>query len=184
MFLLLSAMLVGCSRRVESPEPDASGITEYKLEPNPQEISPKMYNWEVMLTKADSKNGSYEIIQLTQPMKEDLQASQAATKVLIDGEMIVPNQDGIIHFKLHVGDTKPAENMNAPGNIGHPIIFSGRGTGKGSSNWIVLPGSEVGQVTPSGQGTLLSEGKLSLIQFVVSNADGETFLADVMLRRK
>ena len=184
LFLLLSAMFLGCSRRPESPEPNISGITEYKLESNPQEISPKMYNWEVLLTKEDSKNRSYEIIQTIRPMEESLTENRATTNILIDKKMIVPNQEGNIHFKLYIGDREPTQNMNGPGNIGHPIIFSGRGTGKGASSWIVLPGSKVGQVTPSDKGTPLSEGKLNLIQFVVSNANGEEFQADVILRRK
>jgi hypothetical protein len=180
----LLAVGLGNSFAAKSPETNFSGITEYASEPNPQEISPKMYNWEVKLNKADSQNGAYEIVQITKPRKADSKAVEAATTVLIESKMIVRNQDGIINFNIFVGDKEPKQNMGRRGNIGQPIIFSGRGTGKGESNWIVLPGTKVDQVAPSVKGAQLSNGKLTLSQFIVTNDRGEKFQADVILRRK
>ena len=87
--------------------------------------------------------------------------------------MIVPTQD-----------EQPKPNMPGPGRIGEPIIFSGRGTGKGQSNWIYLPGSKLDNVVSSIKGTQMSDRKLNLIQFIVTKADGEKFQRDVVLRRK
>jgi hypothetical protein len=169
--------------------PAISGITDYKFDPNPQEPASKMYNWDVILDAADSTNGNYVIVQITTPLKEDAKAGDTTTKVLIDrnhhDEAIVgTNQDGIIHFDLHIGDKEPVQNMNGKGKIGQPIIFSGTGTGIGASDWIVLPGSKVDQTTPSDKGTKLVDGKLNLIRYVVTNDDGEKFQIDVMLCRK
>jgi hypothetical protein len=143
-----------------------------------------MYNWEVKLSKAVSQNGAYEIVQITKPRKADAKPADTATTVLIESKMIVPNQDGIINFKLYVGDKEPKQNMGRRGNVGQPIIFSGRGSGKGESTWIVLPGIKVDQVAPSVKGAQLSNGNLNLIQFIVTNDRGEEFQADVLLRRK
>lgn len=184
VLVVLLAVSLGDSFAAKSAETNFSGITEYVFEPNPQEISPKMYNWEVKLSKVDSQNGAYEIVQMTKPRKADSKPVDTATTVLIDSKMIVPNQDGIINFKLYVGDKEPKQNMGRRGNVGQPIIFSGRGTGKGESTWIVLPGTKVDQVTPSVKGAQLSNGKLNLIQFVVTNDGGEKFQADVIFRRK
>jgi hypothetical protein len=174
---------------LQSSEAAISGITDYKFDPNPQEPKPKMYNWEIMLNAVDSTNGTYEIIQITQPFSED-GINRTTTNVLIGlspmshSEMIIPNEDGIIDFKLYIGDKELAQNMNGPGKIGQPIIFSGIGTGKGASDWIVLPGSKVDRVTPSGKGTQLSDGRLNIIQYIVTNDGGEKFQADVILLRK
>jgi hypothetical protein len=184
VLVVLLAVSLGNSFAAKSAETNFSGITEYVFEPNPQEISPKMYNWEVKLSKVDSQNGVYEIVQMTKPRKADSKPVDTATTVLIDSKMIVPNQDGIINFKLYVGDKEPKQNMGRRGNVGQPIIFSGRGTGKGESTWIVLPGTKVDQVTPSVKGAQLSNGKLNLIQFIVTTDGGEKFQADVIFRRK
>jgi len=183
MLVALLAMGLGSPFAVNSAETNFSGIIEYVFEPNPQKINPKMYNWEVKLNEADSRNGTYEIVQITKPRKTDPKAADTAPKVLVESKMIVPNQDGIIDFKLYVGEKEPKQNMGRRGNIGHPIIFSGRGTGKAESNWIVLPGTKVDRVAPSGKGTQLSDGRLSLIQFIVTNDGGEKFQSDVILRR-
>jgi hypothetical protein len=165
-----------------------SSITDYQFNPNPEEPAPKMYNWEVMLDTADSTNGTYEIVQITKPIKQDAKASDTITNVLIDRDrldnnaMIGTNEDGIIDFKLYIGDKEPTQNMNGRGKIGQPVIFSG--AGKGSSTWVVLPGSKVDQTAPSDKGTKLSDGKLNLISYVVSNDGGDKFQVDVMLCRK
>ena len=74
--------------------------------------------------------------------------------------------------------------MGRQGNMGQPIIFSGRGTGKGESNWIVLPGTKLDRVVPAAKGIQLRDGKLDLLRFIVINESGEEFRVDVMLRRK
>jgi hypothetical protein len=115
---------------VKSAETNFSGIIEYVFEPNPKEIKPKMYNWEIKLNESDSRNGTYEIGQITRPRKSDPKAAATASTVLVESKMITPNQDGIIDFNLYVGEREPTQNMGRRGNIGQPIIFSGRGTGK------------------------------------------------------
>jgi hypothetical protein len=181
-----AAVADGNPRAINPADTTFSGIVEYVFEPNPnpREIKPRMYNWEVRLNAADSRNGPYEIVQITRPLTAATKARKTETEILVDAGMIVGNQDGIIPFRLHVGDKEPSKNMNGPGNIGQPIVFSGKGTGKGASSWIVLPGARVDRVTPSGKGTRLSNGRLSLIQYIVTNDRGEKFQADVVLRRK
>ena len=186
---VLLAIVLGSPFAVKSAEASISGIIEYVFEPKPQEIKPKMYNWEIRFNAADSTNGTYEIVQITRPLAIS-GGNRGTTNILIcvspmsHKEMITPNEHGIIDFNLYVGEKEPKQNMNEPGNIGQPIIFAGKGTGKGCSDWIVLPGSKVDKVTPSGKGTQLSDGKLSIIQFIVTNDAGQKFQADVMLRRK
>jgi hypothetical protein len=167
----------------QSAETSISGIIEYVFDPNPQEITPKVYNWEIKLNSIDSRTGAYEIVQITKPVRAEPN-TQGSASVLIDSRMIVRNTDGIINFKLYIGEKQPKPNMPGPGSMGEPIIFSGRGTGKGESNWIYLPGSKVDRVVPSEKGTKMSDGKLNLIQFIVTKADGEKFQTDVVLRRK
>lgn len=186
---VLLAIVLGSPFAVKSAETNISGIIEYVFEPNPQEVKPKMYNWEIRFNAADSTNGTYEIVQITRPLNIN-GGNRGTTNILIGvspmshKEMIVPNEHGIIDFNLYVGEKEPKQNMNEPGNIGQPIIFSGKGTGKAGSDWIVLPGSKVDKVTPSGKGTRVSDGSLSIIQFIVTNDAGQKFQADVMLRRK
>jgi hypothetical protein len=181
--VVLLSIVLGSPFAAQSTETNISGIADYKFDSSPQEIKPKMYNWEITLGAADSTNGIYEIIQITRRL--DINGEdRSTTNVLIDSKMIVPNEDGIIHFKLYVGDKEPKQNMNGPGKIGQPIIFSGIGTGKGASDWIVLSGSKVDQVVPSDKGTQLTDGRLNIIQFIVTDDTGEKFQADVILRRK
>ena len=186
---VLLAIVLGSPFAVKSAETNISGIIEYVFEPNPQEVKPKMYNWEIRFNAADSTNGTYEIVQITRPF--DINGSNRGTTNILIGvspvshkETIIPNEHGIIDFHLYVGEKEPKQNMNEPGNIGQPIIFSGKGTGKAGSDWIVLPGSKVDKVTPSGKGTQVSDGRLSIIQFIVTDEGGQKFQADVMLRRK
>lgn len=182
--LMLAMAFPGCTRQTEVPKPDLSGIVNYTFEPEPETISPKMYNWEFLLSEADSRNVAWAIVQVTRPSADTPRSDPEVTKTLIGPEMIVPNQDGVIHFMLHAGDKDPTLKMGAPGNIGHPISFSGRGTGIGTSSWIVLPGSEIQQVSPSETGTLLVDGTLRIIQFVGVNDAGDRFQSDVILRRQ
>ena len=182
--VVLTMTLLGCTRQTESSKSDVSGIVSYTFESEPEKISPKMHNWELKLTEADSRNTAWAIVQVTQPLADTPHSVRAVTTTLIDPEMIVPNQDGYIHFMLHAGNKEPTPNMGAPGNVGHPVIFSGRGTGKGASSWIVLPGSEIQQVSPSETGTPLVDGTLRIIRFVGVNADGDRFQSDVILRHE
>jgi hypothetical protein len=183
-WILLALVAGGFSSTfaVQPEEANFSGIIEYVFDPNPQEITPKLYNWEIKLNSIDSRTGSYEIVQITKPLRT--QPSGPAPRVLIDNQMIVPGQDGIIHFKVYIGEKQPKPNMPGPGSMGEPIIFSGRGTGKGASNWINLPGSKLDSVKPSVKGTRMSDGDLNLIQFIVTKDDGEKFQTEVVLRRK
>ncbi len=179
---IFAGFLIAVAAR-PSPGATVSGVTDYTFEPVPREITPKMYNWEVILTGADSTNGSYEIVQINQHLSEG-GTNPATTNVLIDSGMVVPSAAGIIHFKLHVGDKEPKQNMNGPGRLGQPISFSGIGTGKGASNWIVLQGPTVDRVAASGKGTELADGKLVLIRFDLTDTSGEKIQTVVMLRRK
>ena len=184
ILLLLLAAGLRNAFAAQATETSFSGIIEYIFEPNPQEITPKVYNWAIQLNSIDSRTFSYEIVQITKSAKAQPNARESAPNVLIDNRMIVPNQDGFIRFKLYIGEKQPKPNMPGPGSIGEPIIFSGRGTGKGQSNWIYLPGSRVESVIPSPNGTRMSDGKLNLIQFIVTKTDGEKIQTEVVLRRK
>ena len=181
MLVVFLEICLGSAVTVKSAQSTVSGIVEYAYEPNPQQIKPKMYNWQIKLSPTDSRNGPYEIVQVTWSGRADPKAKSA---VLIDSNMIVPNRDGIIDFDLYVGDKEPKQNMGRAGNIGQPIIFSGRGTAKAASNWIVLPGTKVDRVAPSAKGIQLRDGSLDLLRFIVTNEGGEQFRVDVMLRHK
>ena len=169
-------------------QPSVSGIVEYYFEPNPQDTKPKMYNWEIRLNATDSTNGVYEIIQINRRLDLDAEP-RSTTNVLIglspmnQKPLIVPNGSGVIDFKLCIGNKKPELNLNAPGNLGQPIVFSGIGTGKAASEWVVLPGSKVTKVTPSDKGARLSDGKLSIVQFLVASDSGAKFQIEVLLQR-
>ena len=183
--IVLSLLAAGLSSSLAAQSRESfSGISEYVFDTNPQEITPKVYNWEIKLNSIDSRTGSYEIVQITKPLRAQPNARNSASNVLIDTQMIVPNHDGLIDFKLYIGEKQPKPKMPGPGSMGEPIIFAGRGTGKGESNWIYLPGSKVDNVIPSVKGTRMSDGKLNLIQFIITKADGEKVQTDVVLRRK
>jgi hypothetical protein len=188
MYALLAAGL-GSELSAQPAQTAVSGIVSYVFEPNPQEIKPKMYNWEIKLNQADSKAGVYEIIQITRPAKAHVTAANAVSDVLIPSKVILPGRVGavnvnLVNFNLYVGDKAPHQNMGRRGNSGQPIILSGIGTGNGASSWVVFPGAKIERVLPSVSGTRLSHGKLRLIQFIVSNDRGEQFQTDVILRRK
>jgi beta-lactamase regulating signal transducer with metallopeptidase domain len=178
--LLMASMSVRFTPASAPGDAPPSGVTDYLYEPNPQKVKPKMYNWEVQLTAGDSRKGPYEILEITRPANADPK-SPAAAKVLIDPEMIVPNANGVIDFMLYVGNKEPAPDPAAPGNIGEPIKFSGKGGGTGEAKEIDLPGATLDRVTPAGKGTRLTGGQLHLIQFIGANARGEKFQTDVIL---
>jgi len=183
MYAFVAAWLAS-SLAWPSAQTEASGIVSYVYEANPKEIKPKMYNWEIRLNQADSHAGAYEIIQMTRPTRVNAKEADLVPQVLVESKVITPGQDGAVHFNLYVGDKAAKENMGRRGNSGQPIIFSGVGTGNGASNWIVFPGAKIERVLPSPKGTRLLDGKLSLIQFIVSDDRGEEFQTDVLLRRK
>jgi len=178
-----AALLVSLLAR-PSAQTDVSGIVSYRYEPNPSEIKPKMYNWEISLTPADSHTGAYEIIQMTRPTRPNTKAPDVDSSVLVESKVIAAGQDGAVHFNLYVGDKTPKENMGRRGHSGQPIIFSGIGTGNSASSWIVFPCAKIERAVPFPKGTQLSNGALSLIQFIVSDDRGEQFQTDVVLRRR
>ena len=184
LLLVLPAAGSAHSVAAMSAAADFSGITSYVFESNPQEITPKMYNWRITLSKSDSEGGAYEIVQITRPKSANAKAVDSAPNVLVDSKMIAVNQNGVVDFNLYVGDKAPKENMGTHGRSGEPIIFSGKGTGKAESNWIILPGPKIAQAVPATQGAALSDGRLRLIQFTVSDDRGEQFQVEVVLRRK
>jgi hypothetical protein len=161
-------------------------VTDYFFDPNPQEIVPKLHNWEIKLNRAASENGAYEIVQITRTLDPDPKTPAIVTDVLVESRLIARTQDGegIVAFQLYIGDKEPHPNMGRQGNSGEPIIFSRNGTAKGSSGWIVFPGSKIQPLTPARKGTPLADGRLTLIQFIITNAHGKKFQADVILRRK
>jgi len=183
MYALVAAWLGSVLAR-PSAQTEVSGIVSYVYEPNPREITPKLYNWEIRLSSDDSRHGPYEIVQITTPLDAGSNARDTAPTVLIDSGMIVPDLDGIIDFRLYIGDKEPRPNMPRRGSVGLPIIFSGIGTARGQSNWIYLPGLKVERATPSGRGVQLAGGSLDLIRFVVVNAAGAKFQSDIVMRRK
>jgi len=172
--------LVARPLSAQSAASPVSGIIRYTFEPNPKEIKPKMYNWEIRLHGADSQ-GAYEVVQVTRPTTGAAGADSISR--IIDAKVIVPGQDGAIDFNLYIGDKTPKENMGRQGNSGEPVIFSGVGTGNGASSWVVFPGAIIERATPAAAGTPLANGKLILIRFLVRNARGVQFRTEVVLRR-
>lgn len=179
---LVPILGVGRPLPAQSATSTVSGIIRYTFDPNPKEIKPKMYNWEIRLNEADSKAGAYAIVQVTRPTAGA--AGADSVNPVIDSKVIVPGQDLIIDFNLYVGDKTPKENMGRQGNSGEPVIFSGVGTGNGASSWVVFPGATIERATPSPAGTPLRNGKLTLIRYLVRNARGTEFQTDVILQRK
>jgi len=180
----LPALVLSSARSAPSMQSTASRIVTYVFEAQPQERAQKLYNWEVHLSEADSKKGLYEIVQVSRPTTPGASIAAPVTQVLFESKLILPGQDGAINFRLHAGDKVLKQNMGRSGYSGQAISFSGSGTGVGSSNWIVLPGSSVEHTTPVGAGTPMVDGNLPLIRFEVINARGEHFQTDVLLRRK
>src|SRR5262249_40036153 len=117
--ILLSLLAAGLSSSLaaQSPETSFSGISEYVFNPNPQEITPKAYNWKIKLTSIKSRTGSYETFQITKPLRAQPNGRDSTSSVLIDGQMIVPNQAGLIDFKLYIGEKQPKPNMPGPGSM-------------------------------------------------------------------
>ena len=167
-----------------SAQTDFSGIVSYVYEANPQGIKPKMNNWEIRLCTADSRNGVYEIVQINKRLQPGATAVDTTPNVIVDSKLVAVGPDGSIAFALYVGDKVPKENMGRRGNSGEPVILTGHGTGRGTSSWVVFPGSKIERATPSVAKTPLTDGTLPIIQFVVSNERGERFQTDVILRRK
>jgi hypothetical protein len=180
----LVAVWLGSALAWPAAQAEVSGIVSYVYEPNPREIKPKMYNWEIRLNQADSHAGTYEIVQITRPGKTIGKTAGVVPHVLVESTVIKPGQDGAIHFNLYVGDKTPKENMGARGNSGEPIIFSGIGTGTSASSWIVFPGAKIERVVPSPADARLVDGTLRLIQYIVSDDRQEQFQTDLILRRK
>lgn len=87
---------------------DVSGIRDYKFEPDPKEIKPKLYNWEIRLNQGDSRKSQYEIVQVTTAGSA---GAQPATTVLVDSSLLTPNMDGLIDFNLYIGDKQPTQDM-------------------------------------------------------------------------
>lgn len=176
--------LLSTALAAQAPPSHSSGIVNYAFEPNPQDIKPKMYNWEIRLNEADSKAGAYEIVQMTRPVAAGVATGEPVVAGLVDSKMIVPGEDGAVDFHLYVGDKTPHQNMARQGDSGQPIIFSGLGTGKGESSWIMFPGATIDRATPSLANTPLTDGRLTVIRFLVHNDRGAQFQTDVILRRK
>lgn len=189
---LLVASVLATPFNGSCAQPVVSGIVEYFSDSNPQTIQPTTHNWEIRLDASDSTNGLYEIVQIDRHLDPGAEP-RSTTNVLIglspmsQKPLIVPNGNGVIDFKLCIGNKKPESDRNAPRNTGHtgqPLVFSGVGTGKAVSDWVVLPGSKVTKVTPSGKETKLSDGRLSIIQFLATSDSGSKFQTEVLLQRK
>jgi len=180
---MLVAVIVAAFYASAVSAASTSGITSYTFDPNPKDIMPKLYNWQINLSGADSRETQYEIVQIMSPGTK-APGAVSTTTVLVDSSMISPAEDGTISFKLHIGDKQPTQNMGRRGDVGEPIIFSGIGTAKAQSGWIVLPGGRILQMSPAPGGERLVRGTLDLIRFAGSNERGEQYRADVVLRRK
>lgn len=160
-----------------------SGVTGYNYEAEPKGVTQKMYNWEVTLSAADSKKGSYDIVQVDHYLSADGK-NPDATNVLIGPGMVRTDATGIIHFALLIGDKQPRTNMGGPGQIGEPIVYLGLGSSKVESAWITLPGQLINRTVPAASGTRLADDKLMLIEFDVTDKDGAKIQTQVMLRRE
>jgi len=99
-----AAAWLGSAGAWPTAQTEDSGIVSYLFEPNPTQVKPKMYNWEVWLSKADSQLGSFEIIQLTRPTNTKSNVAAVVPQVLVDSKVLVTGPDGSVHFKLFIGD--------------------------------------------------------------------------------
>jgi hypothetical protein len=180
LFALLAAGLSGLVTII-SAQTNMSGIVKYFLDPNPEEFGSTMYNWEVVLNALDSRNGPYAIVRIDKLLRGKPKALETAPERIIDSDMIAQGNDGIIAFKLGIGMKESKNIPDGSGNAAQPIVFSGKGSGKGESSWINFPGSNVKQVVPSDAGTVLSGGRLLLMRFIVSDNDGAEIESDVVL---
>jgi hypothetical protein len=181
--ILLTLMVTGLGSlfAVTSAQTNISGIIKYFVEPNPEEFGPRMYNWEVALNIEDSKSGPYAIVQIIKPLRGKPKATDTAPQRIIDSDMITQGKDGIIAFKLGIGLKEPKQIPDGSGNVSQPVIFTCKGSGKGESNWVNFPGAAFNRVIPSDAGTILSNGRLTLIRFIVTDDGGAELESDIML---
>ena len=73
------------------------------------------------------------------------------------------------------------EHMNGE-NVGLGISFTGIGTGKGASGWILLPGAEILNAAVFEKGSLQG-GDIKLLEFVSLTRKGEKFRSTVSLKQ-
>jgi hypothetical protein len=142
---------------------------------NPNQITPRKWNWEIKLSPEQSKR-RFQIVQET--IGKNGPAS-AFRQVLFTEKDLQKNLGDIVHFKLHTGDENPTVNMNKKGNVGLGVSFSRVGGGYGSSSWIVLPGKIVKSAVRE-QG-LLAKGELILISFESVDSVGNKYTTDLKL---
>jgi hypothetical protein len=161
---------------------EVSGITDYVFDAAPQTVARKMFNWEVTLSAADSKKWGYEVVQVNHFLSAEAKIRDT-TNVLVDSKMLAPNPTGIVHFALCVGSKEPRPNVGGPDQIGEPIVYAGLGTTKVQSDWITLPGTQINRAAPSGKGTELVNGQLKMMEYEVTNKDGQKVQTAVIFRR-
>jgi hypothetical protein len=142
---------------------------------NPNQITPRKWNWEIKLSPEQSKR-PFQIAQET--VGKNGQES-TFSQVLFTEKDLQKNPGDIVHFKLHTGDENPTVNMNKKGNVGLGVSFSRVGGGYGSSSWIVLPGNIVKSAVRE-QG-FLAKGELILISFETVDSVGNKYTTDLKL---
>jgi hypothetical protein len=179
----LAAVVIACLGCVQhAAAEETNGIIGFSRCPNPQPITPRKWNWEVKLDKNSSKQHRYQLVQKTESLpRQGQQPGKRTTRILIDTASIVASQRGAIHFKIHTGDERPAPNMNGE-NIGLGLSFSGIGTGKGASNWIVLPGTKILDVSVFEKGSLQG-GVIKFLEFQSQTSNGEKYGSTVSLKQ-
>lgn len=159
----------------------AEKIEIFKFEevkkPNPNNITPRKWNWEIELTPIQSKS-RFRIVQQTNGKKG---LEPEFTRILFSESELQKSSGDVIHFKLYSGDENPTLNMNKKGNVGLGVSFSRVGGGFGTSSWIVLPGRIVKSEVP--QQGYLTNAALLLLSIDTRDSMGNDYKTDLRLEQ-
>ncbi len=142
---------------------------------NPNQITPRKWNWEIKLSPEQSKR-RFQIVQETVGKNGP---ESTFSQVLFTEKDLQKSLGDIVHFKLHTGDENPTVNMNNKGNVGLGVSFSRVAGGYGSSSWIVLPGKIVKSAVHEQR--FLTKGELILISFETVDSVGNKYMTDLKL---
>ena len=175
----------GFHKEDEQPEHavKASGITDFQHDAQSKDEFTKPYRWVAHLTEADSKDRKYEVVQIDQ-----LPDDTTKTKVVVESSMVQPGNDtyGLqvgLSDKTTAGTGNMAEMFGLQEDISVSCVdASNQPTGVGASAFVSLPGSMMTGIDASPNGTPLTDGTLRFARYHSTNAKGDAYLTDVVLR--
>jgi len=161
------------------PEAATEKFEIFKFEevqrPDPNQIVPRKWNWEIRLSPSQSQRG----FRISQHTVAEKASGSNIDKVLFDAKDLQKNPGDVIHFRLHTGDDNPSLDMNKKGNIGLGVSFARVGGGYGASGWIVMPGRIVrSQIIKQ---DYLKNGGLPLVSIETVDALGSEYRTELRL---